>query len=132
MGRGWHFLDDYASFVGIECSIMFILRSNDVDRFKLLRCNQLVFPFGEFNGDRAGVKTESELVQAVCKQYLCEKNFKKSSKDLTFTIFPSCSGAKIVLQVSLSSSKSIKLVVCLKKRIAVKSCDLNSDHRVMM
>jgi len=53
MGSGWHFLDDYALSIGIQCPIAFILGPNGIDGCELLRCNQLLFSFSELNGDRA-------------------------------------------------------------------------------
>jgi hypothetical protein len=106
----WDFLDDNAPFVGIERSIVFIFRSNGINCFEFLGCNQSGFSFSEFNSDGLGVETDPTLVRSVDKAYFWEKNSKKASKELTLITVPPGSGAKIAVEVSHSSSKSIKLV----------------------
>ena len=129
MRRGWYFLDDYMSFVAIERPIVFVLGPNKIECFKFLRCDQLVFPFSEFNGDRAGVHAGSKVSEVVDKPSLREKNFKKSSNDLTLNSSAPGSGAKIVLQVSLSSSTSMKPVSHRKRNFAERALqDFGSDR----
>jgi hypothetical protein len=127
MCRGRHFLDDYPLSVRIERSIVFILRSNDIDCFNFLRSNKFGFLFSDFDTDGSLVLTDPTSGHGDDKLYLCEKNFRKSSNVLTLNIFPPGSGAKIVIEVS---SKSIKFGSRWKRSNVVADFSMISNEIV--